>query len=176
VSFSLLYFCLFGCKFEVWRKKTHLILFQAGFFFIIISFIFSYFLFLIWFLHFCNVFSFKIILLYFPFRVSFVSIPFFIVFAFFFCLCLFHALIFSIFIFLNYAFIYLFIFFFLFQKDSSFSNMFCNENNFKKLLYFCLIRYRFEVWKRKTNLIFFSCMVFFFFCHLFFLKKFVMYF
>jgi hypothetical protein len=22
VSFSLLYFCLFGCKFEVWRKKT----------------------------------------------------------------------------------------------------------------------------------------------------------
>jgi hypothetical protein len=39
--------------------------------------------------------------------------------------------------------------------------MFCNENNFKKLLYFCLIRYRFEVWKKKTNLIFFSSMVFF---------------
>ncbi len=49
-------FCLFGCKFEVWRKKTHLILFQARFFFIIISFIFSYFLFLIWFFHFCNFF------------------------------------------------------------------------------------------------------------------------
>jgi hypothetical protein len=74
-------------------------------------------------------------------------------------------------------FIYLFIFYFLFQKDSSFSNMFCNENNFKKLLYFCLIRYRFEVWKKKTNLIFFSSMVFFLFlllsilffifCHLF---------
>jgi hypothetical protein len=37
VSFSLLYFCLFGCKFEVWRKKTHLILFQVGFSFIIFS-------------------------------------------------------------------------------------------------------------------------------------------
>jgi hypothetical protein len=43
VYFSLLYFCLFGCKFEVWRKNTHLILFQVRFFFIIISFIFSYF-------------------------------------------------------------------------------------------------------------------------------------
>jgi hypothetical protein len=52
-------------------------------------------------------------------------------------------------------FISLFCFYFLFQKDSSFSNMFCNENNFKKLLYFCLIRCRFEVWKKKTNLIFF---------------------
>jgi len=52
-------------------------------------------------------------------------------------------------------FIYYFFFYFLFQKDSSFSNMFCNKNNFKKLLYFCLIRYRFEVWKKKTNLIFF---------------------
>jgi len=52
-------------------------------------------------------------------------------------------------------FIYLFIFYFLFQKDSSFSNMFCNENNFKKLVYFCLIRYRFEVQKKKTNLYFF---------------------
>jgi len=61
-------------------------------------------------------------------------------------------------------FIYLFCFYFLFQKDSSFSNMFCNENNFKKLLYFCLIRYRFEVWKKKTNLFFFfSSMVFFLF-------------
>ncbi len=30
--------------FEVWRKKTHLILFQVGFFFIIISFIVSYFI------------------------------------------------------------------------------------------------------------------------------------
>ncbi len=34
---------------------------------------------------------------------------------------------------------------------------------------YCLIRYRFEVWKKKTNLIFFSNMVFFsFFCCLFF--------
>jgi len=60
-------------------------------------------------------------------------------------------------------FIYFICFYFLFQKDSSFSNMFCNENNFKKLLYFCLIRYRFEVWKKKTNLFFFSSMVFFLF-------------
>jgi hypothetical protein len=52
-------------------------------------------------------------------------------------------------------FIYLLFFYFLFQKNSSFSNMFCNENNLKKLLYFCLIRYRFEVWKKKTNLFFF---------------------
>jgi hypothetical protein len=59
-------------------------------------------------------------------------------------------------------FIYLFMFYFLFQKDSNFSNMFCNENNLKKLLYFCLIRYRFEVWKKKTNLIFFSQAWFFF--------------
>ncbi len=56
--------------------------------------------------------------------------------------------------------------------------MFYNKNNLKKLLYFCLIRCRFEVWKTKTNLIFFSSMVFFLFlllsvlflifCHLFF--------
>jgi hypothetical protein len=68
-------------------------------------------------------------------------------------------------------FIYLFCFYFLFQKDSSFSNMFCNENDLKKLLYFCLIRYRFEVWKKKTNLIFFLFLLlyilFFIFCHLF---------
>jgi hypothetical protein len=45
-----------------------------------------------------NFFSFKIILLYLAFLVSFVSIPFFIVFVFllFFCLCLFHVLILSI--------------------------------------------------------------------------------
>jgi hypothetical protein len=34
----------FTCKFEIWRKKIHLILFQVGFFFIIISFIFLIFL------------------------------------------------------------------------------------------------------------------------------------
>jgi len=109
-----LYFCLFGCKFEVWRKKTHRIHFQVGFFFIIISFIFSYLLLLIWFLLFCNFFSFKIFKLYFPFLVSFVSIPFllFYNFYFFFCLCLFRVLIFSILIlsififFYFYAFIY----------------------------------------------------------------------
>ncbi len=38
--------------------------------------IFSYFLLFIWFIHFWKFFSFKIILLYFPFLVSFVSIPF----------------------------------------------------------------------------------------------------
>jgi hypothetical protein len=69
-------------------------------------------------------------------------------------------------------------FYFLFNKNSSFSNMFYNKNNLKKLLYFCLIRCRFEVWKKKTNLFFFSSMVFFLFlllsvlflifCHLFF--------
>ncbi len=76
----------------------------------------------------------------------------------------FSILIFSIFIFfLNYAFIYLFIFYFLFQKDYSFSNMFCNENIFLKKLYFCFIKYRFEVWKKKTNLIFFFKYGFFLF-------------
>ncbi len=64
------------CKFEVWRKKIHLILFQVGFFFIIICFIFLKILLFIWFLHFCKFFSFKFFLLYFPFLVSFVSIPF----------------------------------------------------------------------------------------------------
>jgi hypothetical protein len=59
--------------------------------------------------------------------------------------------------------IYLFIFYFLFQKNYSFSNMFYNENNFKKLLSFLFIRCRFEVWKKKTNLIFCSSMVFFLF-------------
>ncbi len=113
VFFSFLYFCLFGCKFEVWRKKTHLILFQVGFFFIIISFIFSYFLFFIWFQHLCNFFSFKIILLYFPFLVSFVSITFlyFLCFYFFFCLCLFHVFIFSILILSIFNFFNAFIYF-----------------------------------------------------------------
>jgi hypothetical protein len=36
--FSLLYIFLFGCKFEVCRKKTHLILFQVRFFFNIYKF------------------------------------------------------------------------------------------------------------------------------------------
>ncbi len=74
--FSLLYFRLFGCKFEVWRKEIHLILFQVGFFFIIISFILKFFYSLFGFFIFVDFFSFKIILLYFPFLVSFVSIPF----------------------------------------------------------------------------------------------------
>ncbi len=39
-------------------------------------------------------------------------------------------------------FIYLFFFYFLLQKDSTFSNMFCNENNFKKLLYFYKRKYQ----------------------------------
>jgi hypothetical protein len=34
------YILLFECKFEVWRKKTHLILFQVGFFFNIYKFYF----------------------------------------------------------------------------------------------------------------------------------------
>jgi hypothetical protein len=41
-----------------------------------------------------------------------------------------------------YVFIYLFIFYFLFQKDYIFFNMVYNENNFLKILYFCLIRCR----------------------------------
>jgi hypothetical protein len=77
-----------------------------------------------------------------------------------------------------YAFIYLYYLFIIsFSKNSIFSNIFYNENNFKFFLYFCLIRCRFEVWKKKTNLIFFSSMVsflflslsilFHIFCHLF---------
>ncbi len=38
--FHLYIYFLFGCKFEVWRKKTHLILFQVGFFFNIYKFYF----------------------------------------------------------------------------------------------------------------------------------------
>ncbi len=58
----LFHFCNFfyldtSLKFEVWRKKTHLILFQVGFFFIIINFIFSQFLLFIWFLFFFFNFS-----------------------------------------------------------------------------------------------------------------------
>jgi len=33
---------LFGCKFEVWRKKRHVILFQVGFFFNIYKFYFLF--------------------------------------------------------------------------------------------------------------------------------------
>jgi hypothetical protein len=44
-------------------------------------------------------------------------------------------------------------------------------------MYFCLIRCKFEVWKKKTNLIFFSSMVFFSsFCSLFCFLFFVIYF
>ncbi len=85
----------------------------------------------------------------------------FLFFLFLFCLSPF----FSIFM---HLFIYLFCFYFLLKRDSSFSNMFYTENNFKKLLYFCLIRCRFEVWKKKTNRILFSSMVFFLFLLLFF--------
>ncbi len=38
--FFIFIYILFGCKFEVWRKKTHLILFQVGFFFNIYKFYF----------------------------------------------------------------------------------------------------------------------------------------
>jgi len=58
--FHFYIFVYFGCKFEVWRKKTHLILFQVRFFFIIISFIFFIFYFLFCFFIFVN-FYFKII-------------------------------------------------------------------------------------------------------------------
>jgi hypothetical protein len=62
----------------------------------------------------------------------------------------------SYFVYLHFfLFIYLFIFFSLLKKYS-FSNMFYYENNFKKLLYFFFIRCRFDVWKKKTNLIFFK--------------------
>jgi hypothetical protein len=69
--FFIFLFLFFGCKFEVWRKKTHLILFQVGFFFNIYKFYF----FLFFTLYLVSS-SFKIISLYFPFLVSFVSIPF----------------------------------------------------------------------------------------------------
>jgi hypothetical protein len=74
-------------------------------------------------------------------------------------------------------FIYLFSIFFV-EKILVFLICFIIEIFFKKLLYFCLIICRFEVWKKKTNLISFSSMVFFLFlllsvlfltfCHLFF--------
>jgi hypothetical protein len=53
----LFHFCIYvylHASLKFGGKKTHLILFQAGFFFIIISFIFSYFLLFIWFLLFCR--------------------------------------------------------------------------------------------------------------------------
>ncbi len=96
--------------------------FKQGFSSIFISFIFSYFLLFIWFLHFWKKNSFKIILLCFPFLVSFVSIPFvqfysfyfflvyvcfmFLFFLFLFCLSSFQSIF-------MYLFIYLFSFFFL---------------------------------------------------------------
>jgi hypothetical protein len=53
IYFSLIYIYLFGCKFEVWRKKTHLILFQVGFFFNIYKFYFFLFftLYLVLYIH-----------------------------------------------------------------------------------------------------------------------------
>ncbi len=102
----------------------------------------------------------------------------------FFCLCLFHVLIFSILIlsiciFFLFLCVCLFIFFyFLFQKNSSFSNMFYDNVLKNKHLYFCLIRCRFEVWIKKTNLVFFFQLWFFFsfFCSLFCFLFFVIYF
>ncbi len=61
----------------------------------------------------------------------------FCVFTFFLVYVWFMFLYFYVFI---YLFIYLFRLYFLFQKDYSFFNMFYNENNFLKKLYFCLIR------------------------------------
>jgi len=155
-----LYFCLFGCKFEIWRKKTHLILFQVGFFFIIISFIFSYFLLFIWFLLFCNFSSFKMILLYFPFLVS--------------CFNFFH----SYFVYLHFYFIlmhflkFYLVSIFFFKKNLVFLICFIMKIVLKKLFYFCLIRFRFEVWKKKTNFFFFK----YGFCSLSFVLCFVSYF
>jgi hypothetical protein len=40
MCFLFLYIFLFGCKFEIWRKKTRFILFQVGFFFNIYKFYF----------------------------------------------------------------------------------------------------------------------------------------
>jgi hypothetical protein len=85
-------------------------------------------------------------------------VSFIIIFLFLFCLSSFFSIFMRLFI---------YFFYFLFQKNSSFSNMFYNKNNLKKLLYFCLIRCRFEVWKKKTSLIIFSSMVFFLFLLLF---------
>ncbi len=104
---------------------------------------------------------------------------------FFFGLCLFHVffsiLILSIFIFFLFSFV--FFFYFLFQKNSDVKLIcFIIKVIKKKLLYFCLIRWRFEVWKKKTNLIFFFQVWFFFsffcslFCFLFFLIYFLIFF
>ncbi len=77
--FSFLYIYLFGCKFEVWRKKTHLILFQVGFFFNIYKFYF--FLFFTFYLvsSFLEIFFFKNYFTVFPFPCFICFHSFFIV-------------------------------------------------------------------------------------------------
>ncbi len=109
-------------------------------------------------------------LLYFPSLVSFVSIPFlqFLCFTFLFmfvsCFNFFYSNFVYFHFFLNLC-VYLFIqFLFSFPK-----NILVFLISFIIKIIFCLIRCRFEVWKKKTNLICFSSMVFFFsfFCSLF---------
>ncbi len=144
-----LYIYIFGCKFEVWRKKTHLILFQVGFFFNIYKFYFflfftlylvSSFLEIFFLLKLFHCISLSLFHL-FPFLFySFCVFTFFLVYVCF--MILFFLFLFCLSSFLSifmYLCIYLFI---LFQKDSSFFNMFYNEKKFFKKLYFCLIRCR----------------------------------
>jgi len=123
VSFSFLYFCLFGCKFEVWRKKTHLIFFQVGFFFIIINFICSYFLFFIWFQHLCKFVFFLNYFTVFPF-------PCFIFFhSFFFNFCVFtFYFVYVCFMFLFFLFLFCLSSFFLFYAFIYFVYIFLFKN------------------------------------------------
>jgi hypothetical protein len=72
----------------------------------------------------------------------------------------------SYFVYLHFIFLFLCVYLFsifFFKKILVFLICFIIKIIKQKLLYFCLIRCRFEVWKKKTNLIFFSSMVFFLF-------------
>ncbi len=119
--FHLYIYFLFECKFEVWRKKTHLILFQVGFFFNIYKFYFflfftlylvSSFLEFFFLLNFFYCISLSLFHL-FPFLFySFCVFTFFLVYVF-----IFSILILSIFIFFYfYVFIYYLLFSFFFFK------------------------------------------------------------
>ncbi len=102
---------------------------------------------------FVNVFSFTIILLYFPCFICFHS--------FFYNFCVFTFFLFmfvSCFYFFNYYFVYLhfflflyFFFYFIFQKNLFFLIYFIMKIISKKFCIFSLIRCRFEVWKRRQT-------------------------
>jgi hypothetical protein len=138
-------------KFEVWRKKTHLILFQVGFFFNIYKFYFFLLFTLYLVSSFLEIFFFKNDFTVFPFPCFICFHSFFIIFAFLlffwfmFVSCFYFF--YSYFVYLHfflflciYLFIYIFSIFF-FKKIKVF--LICSIMNFFiKKLYFCLIRCR----------------------------------